>query len=154
MLREATDKDVEGLLTLDRAANLAALGHVFPQDRYPFPEARIRAQWREMVADSTQTVLITEDAEALTSVVVYGKEQVHKLAVHPDHWGQGLATRALEAALDAMRQIGTTSAWLWCLEENPRARRLYERLGWQTTGDRETSKWPPYPVMLRYTRPI
>ena len=153
MFREATHRDLKELLELDRAANLAALGHVFPQERYPFPEAEILSQWQDMVADPTLTVLVAEGAESLTSVVVYDAERVQKLAVHPGHWGQGLATRALQAALDAMRQRGTTTAWLWCLEENARARRLYEHLGWRTTGERETSKWPPYPVMLRYARP-
>jgi hypothetical protein len=43
---------------------------------------------------------------------------------------------------------------LWCLEANQRARRLYEHLGWVDTGERKPTKWPPYPHMIRYRRPV
>jgi RimJ/RimL family protein N-acetyltransferase len=43
---------------------------------------------------------------------------------------------------------------LWCLEENHRARRLYEYLGWQPGGERREAAWPPHPVEMVYSRVI
>lgn len=153
MFRDATHEDLPGLLALERAANLSALTHVFPPEQYPFPDAAVLEDWRTAVTDPSRRVVVAGEPDLLRAVVTYDEGRVHKLAVHPDHWGHGLATRALQRALADMRESGTSTAWLWCLEENPRARRLYEHLGWTDTGDRETSKWPPYPRMMRYRRP-
>jgi RimJ/RimL family protein N-acetyltransferase len=74
--------------------------------------------------------------------------------VDPDHWGQGLATEAIDVALRDMDRRGETVASLWCLRENHRARRLYEYLGWRGTSDEQEAPWPPHPVEMRYTRLI
>ncbi len=72
--------------------------------------------------------------------------------MHPDHWGNGLGSRAVEMVMEAMDERGASIAELWCLEENGRARRLYESLGWRPTPDRQQAPWPPYPTEMRYTR--
>jgi RimJ/RimL family protein N-acetyltransferase len=74
--------------------------------------------------------------------------------VHPDRWGQGLGTAAVEAATAAMARRGAREVSLWCLEENRRARRLYERLGWRPAAERREASWAPYPVEMRYTRAL
>jgi RimJ/RimL family protein N-acetyltransferase len=84
----------------------------------------------------------------------YDGRALRHLAVRPDVWGSGLASRAIEAALDAMDRRGSTVAELWCLVENHRARRLYEYLGWRATEDRRPAPWPPHPTEMRYTRLI
>jgi RimJ/RimL family protein N-acetyltransferase len=87
-------------------------------------------------------------------VAAYDDSTLRHLAVRPDHWGDGLATTAIETALHAMDLRGSTIASLWCLEENHRARRLYEYLGWRATDDRREAPWPPHPTEMRYTRLI
>ena len=74
--------------------------------------------------------------------------------MHPDRWGHGLATAAVDTVLHALAERGCRVASLWCLEENHRARSLYERLGWVATEDRREAPWPPHPVEMRYTRPV
>ena len=61
---------------------------------------------------------------------------------------------AIETVLHAMDERGTTIAELWCLEENHRARRLYEYLGWRPTDEVREAPWPPYPLQMVYTRLI
>ena len=61
---------------------------------------------------------------------------------------------AVETVLRSMDERGTTIAELWCLEENTRARRLYEFLGWRAEPDRRPAPWPPHPTEMRYTRLI
>ena len=74
--------------------------------------------------------------------------------MHPDQWGRGLASGAVDVAVQAMAGRGTTEAELWCLAENRRARRLYEHLGWTATADQRPAPWPPHPVELRYVRAL
>ena len=42
----------------------------------------------------------------------------------------------MAAALEKLRTSGFDTATLWVLEDNPRARRFYEREGWNTDGRR------------------
>jgi RimJ/RimL family protein N-acetyltransferase len=155
MLREATFEDLTALRDLEREANLAALGHVFPPDRYPFPDDDVLARWA-LVLDEPGVCVLVRDAEdgGIDLFAAYDDYTLRHLAVRPDVWGSGLASQAIETALHAMDQRGSTVAELWCLEENRRARRLYEYLGWRATDDRRPAPWPPHPTELRYTRLI
>jgi RimJ/RimL family protein N-acetyltransferase len=40
----------------------------------------------------------------------------------------------MSAAMDELRDLGMREASLWVLRDNQRARRFYERLGWQPDG--------------------
>jgi len=51
------------------------------------------------------------------------------IVVHPAMRGQGVGTRLLQAACDRAREKGLRSVRLEVVDTNPRARRLYERLG-------------------------
>ena len=156
MFREATLDDLTALLDLERAANLAGLGHVFPADRFPFPDDDVLARWALVLDEPGVDVLVRDaaDGSGIDLFAAYDDNSLRHLAVHPDHWGDGLATTAIETVLHAMDVRGTTIAELWCLEENHRARRLYEYLGWRATSDRQEAPWPPHPTEMRYTRLI
>ena len=158
MLREATSDDVIALADLERAANLAALGHVFPPERYPFPEDAVLARWSLVLDEPGVRVLVRDagpaPAAGIDAFLAYDDRTLRHLAVHPDCWGQGLASTLVETALRAIDERGTTTAELWCLEENARARRLYEHLGWRATPDRREAMWPPHPIELRYTHAV
>jgi RimJ/RimL family protein N-acetyltransferase len=154
MFRDATLDDLGPLRDLERAANLAALGHVFPPERYPFPDDDVLARWALVLDEPGVVVRVAEDDGGLVAVAAYDDSTLRHLAVRPDHWGDGLATEAIETALHAMDLRGATIASLWCLEENHRARRLYEYLGWRATDDRREAPWPPHPIEMRYTRLI
>ena len=154
MLREANVDDLAALRDLEREANLVALAHVFPPDRYPFPDDDVLARWA-LVLDEPGVTVVVQDAEnGIDLLAAYDDRTLRHLAVRPDHWGEGLASRAIDTALRAMDARGTTVAELWCLEENHRARRLYEHLGWRASSDRRPAPWPPQPTEMRYTRLI
>ncbi len=159
MFRNATVADLTALRDLERAANLAALSHVFSPERFPFPGDDVLARWALVLDEPGCDVLVVEGADGsegggLVAFAAYDDTTLRHLAVHPDRWGKGIATAAIRAVLHAMDHRGATEASLWCLEENQRARRLYEHLGWRSTEDRGQAPWPPHPVEMRYTRLI
>ena len=156
MFREATERDLLALTELERDANLAALGHVFPPEEYPFPFDDVLARWRLVYDDPAAVVLVRDrpDDSGLAAYAAFDDAWLRHLAVHPDHWGEGLASAAIDTALYAMDQRGTTAASLWVLQENHRARRLYSYLGWRETSDEREAPWPPHPTEVRYTRLI
>ena len=152
VFRSATRDDLPALRDLEREANLAALGHVFPPDRYPFPDDDVLARWAIVLDDPEVAVMVAEEEGDLVAFAAYDSSTLRHLAVRPDRWGNGLASAALDSVLYALDLRGCTIASLWCLEENHRARRFYEYLGWRPTDDRREAPWPPHPVELRYTR--
>lgn len=149
--RRATASDAPALLELERSANLAALGHVFPPDRHPFPEGDVLARWTLVLADPGVRVDVVdaEDGTGLLCVVASDDETVRHLAVRPDAWGRGLARACVERAAREIRAGGRTPR-LWCLVDNHRARGLYEHLGWRATGVTEEAEWPPHPMQMEY----
>ncbi|MGZ4443122.1 MAG: N-acetyltransferase family protein [Nocardioidaceae bacterium] len=156
MFRDATPDDLSALRDLERRANLAALGHVFPPERYPFPDDDVLARWALVLAEEGVHVLVRDaDPDAgngLVLLAAYDDSSLRHLAVRPDHWGRGLASAAISTVTAAMARRGSRTASLWVLEENHRARRLYEHLGWLPAPDRQEAPWPPHPVEMRYTR--
>ncbi len=156
MFRQATEADLVALSDLEREANEAALFHVFPPEQYPFPQDDVLARWALVMEDPDVAVIVAEDQEGrgLVAYAAHDDSTLRHLAVHPDHWGQGLATSMIELVLHAIDLRGSTEASLWCLQDNRRARRLYEYLGWKPTDDIREAPWPPYPPEMRYTRLI
>jgi len=49
---------------------------------------------------------------------------------HPGALGTGVSTKLHLSALDRLRSDGHHRAALWVVDQNPRARRFYEREGW------------------------
>lgn len=147
--RAAGPADAGLLCDLEREANLVALGHVFPPDRFPFPSTAVLARWVEVLADPAIRVEVVDGDPGLRCFVAWDAVTLRHLAVHPDAWGSGLARTAMERAVAAIRASGAQPV-LWCLADNGRARAVYEHLGWQPTGGRRDAVWPPYPVELEY----
>ena len=139
--RPAAAGDAVALRDLERAANVVGLAHVF--SGLAFPDDGVLARWRATLADPTVTVLMTD--AAFTSWDTGGR--LRHLAVHPDHWGTGLAREGVELAVAGIRRAGRTPV-LWVLAANHRARGLYEHLGWAPTGREQPAEWPPYPIEL------
>lgn len=152
--RRATAADAVALLALERAASVIGLAHVFPEDRFPYPDSGVLARWQLVLADPDTVVDVLDGSEGtLDCVVAYDTGgTVRHLAVAPPLWGRGLGTRAIRHAESALGARGRHDLRLWCLEENARARRLYERLGWAATGATQPAPWPPYPTEMEYAR--
>lgn len=152
VFRAATHADLVALRDLEREANLAALGHVFPPDRYPFPDDAVLARWALVLDDPDVAAIVAEKDGAIVAYAAYDSTTLRHLAVRPDHWGLGIASAALDVVAYALDRRGCTIASLWCLEENHRARRFYTWHGWRPTAECQTAAWPPHPVERRWTR--
>jgi ribosomal protein S18 acetylase RimI-like enzyme len=60
---------------------------------------------------------------------------LQRLAVDPDHEGEGLGTTLVDDALRWMRRRGADVAWVNTQERNERAMRLYQHLGFELQPD-------------------
>ena len=61
--------------------------------------------------------------------------EVFYVAVDPDAWGRGVASRLLLTAEGHARRLGRETLELWVIDDNARAIGVYERAGWVGTDE-------------------
>jgi GNAT superfamily N-acetyltransferase len=151
-IREARPDEAQLLAAVQEVASVAALGHIFPPGRHPYPRAAVEAHWAAAVGDPEKRTLIAlNDDEPLGAACVC-EDWLEGLYVVPERWGTGLAGDLHDRALEIVLVLGSELCHLWVLEDNARARRFYERRGWRENGNTRVVEFPPYPLDIGYTR--
>jgi diamine N-acetyltransferase len=148
-IRRAGPSDADTLYAIHRESAITAYVHIFPPDRYPFPDAEMRAHWVASLDDDETDVVIAERDARPVGFAGVSPGWLKNLFVVPDEWGRG-AGGALHDEAVRLLLAKDSGARLWVLEENERARRFYERRGWEFDGERRPSEFPPHPPALRY----
>jgi GNAT superfamily N-acetyltransferase len=140
LVRAAAPEDAEGIATVHVQSWQVAYAHVFPAEALARLDASRRAaHWRDGIASGWK-VLVTDDLSGFASFGpardpdCAGAGELYAIYVTPESWGTGVGRMLMAAALDELRSAGHDEAVLWVLEDNPRARRFYERGGWATDG--------------------
>jgi tRNA dimethylallyltransferase len=154
LLRPARAEDAESAFQVQRAASLAALAHIYPPDRYPFPDDAIRERWKEAISDTNGDVIVAHRAHRIVGVAAAKEGWLDGLYVVPEEWGTGVAARLHDEAMRSLAEAGATQARLWVLEGNRRARRFYERRGWRLDGSERVVPFPPHPLDVGYTKEL
>jgi GNAT superfamily N-acetyltransferase len=150
-VRDGVAADAGLAAGIQERASVAGLAHVFPPERYPYPRAAILDRWTALLGGGEHRVLLAElDGEAV-GVVAVRPGWLDGLYVVPEAWGTGVADMLHGAALDHLRRLGETECRLWVLEANARARRFYERRGWELDGTTRVVPYPPSPLDVGYT---
>jgi GNAT superfamily N-acetyltransferase len=148
-LRRGQANDAEVLFAIHRESAMAAYTHVFPPDRYAFPDEEMRRVWNAALRDPDTTVLIAERDGLPVGFATVSPGWLRNFFVVPEEWGHGVAPAIHDEAVRLLETLGE-GAHLWVLEANERARRFYERHGWEPDGERSRSEFPPHPATLRY----
>jgi GNAT superfamily N-acetyltransferase len=83
-------------------------------------------------------VLVVENGSRLSGYAIVGVQwataYLHRIAVRPDESGRGLGAALLTEAINWGRRAGGRGMILNVRSENQRAKRLYERMGFTSTG--------------------
>jgi ribosomal protein S18 acetylase RimI-like enzyme len=138
MIRAGTSADADAVARVHVRTWQEAYAHVFPpQQLSKLSVERRAAQWREWPP------LVAEVGGAVVGFVSVGASrdneaggELFDIYVDPDHWGNGIGRELMAAGEDRLRALGQTDVFLWVLEDNPRARRFYERASWYDDGGR------------------
>ena len=150
-IRDARPEEAQLLAAVQEIASVAALGHIFPPELYPYPRAAVQAHWAASVADPAKRTLIAANEHGPLGAACVYEEWLEGLYVVPEQWGTGLAGELLDRALEVVRGLGSVRCRLWVLEDNARARRFYERRGWRENGETRVVEFPPNPLDIGYT---
>jgi ribosomal protein S18 acetylase RimI-like enzyme len=96
-----------------------------------------------------------ERGDAPTGADRPARGELHVLNVHPDAWGRGVGAALLAAGTEVLTAAGFDEAVLWVHPDNRRARRFYERAGWQPDDATRTEVvWGVEVPEVRYRRPL
>jgi ribosomal protein S18 acetylase RimI-like enzyme len=136
VIRPGTAADAEGVALVQVETWQAAYAHVLPHEQLQaFSVERPTEQWR-----AYPPIVAEVDGEVVGFVSVGASRdddadgELYAIYVHPDHWGTGVGRALMEAGEAELRRLGHRDVVLWVLDDNPRARRFYERAEWATDG--------------------
>ena len=153
-IRLARADEAEVLFEIQKAASLAGLGHIFPADRFPYPDEPVRERWLAVVAEPSHQALVAETDGDAVGVAAIDGDWLNGFYVRPEWWGGQVAPALHDATVDVIRGSGAARAHLWVLEANTRARQFYERRGWRENGTTRVVEYPPQPVDVGYSREL
>ena len=144
-MRRATAEDAPTIAALHVETWRIAYAHAFPAEYLDGLSVDDRlGLWERTLVGDAFDVFVAELEGSVAGFVSSGPAdddsapgELFALYVLPDAWGNGLGRALLERAETALRERDYDAAALWVLEDNPRARRLYEAAGWTADGGRK-----------------
>jgi GNAT superfamily N-acetyltransferase len=147
-VRRAHPDDAEAVETIRIRGWRTAYRHVFPPDDLD-GLAIDAARWRRRLSlpPPGWSTFVVEDGErrvvGFASVGPSRDEQgpgeLYAIYVDPDAWSTGAGRELMARAEEQLRREYDV-AYLWVLEDNPRARTFYERAGWAPDGSRKAEE--------------
>lgn len=122
----------------------ASYAHVFGSERLAGLDVDRRVEGWTRALNAGEPVFVADDDGRVVGFVSVGAAsdldgigELYAIYALPEAWGSGAGSALMRAAIDALRDAGYREAILWVLEDNPRARRFYEREGWEADGARK-----------------
>jgi ribosomal protein S18 acetylase RimI-like enzyme len=147
-VRRARLEDAGAIAQVHAETWREAYEHVFGADRLASVTVDARlAQWERILAAGQSDVFVAA-ADGVVGFVSTGdsrdadaEAELFAIYVLPDAWGTGAGSALMRAGIEAMRLRASGDAVLWVLDDNPRARRFYEREGWTLDGERKEDEY-------------
>jgi GNAT superfamily N-acetyltransferase len=161
-LRAAEDADLPAVGALHQRSRVAAYAHLLPAETIGARTEEAFGEWwseRWKWEKETHRLTVAEVSGEIVGFTYVGPSEtegaaeLYAIHVEPAHVGTGLGRQLMEHALQQLAEFGEPRAVLWVLEDNERARRFYERGGWQPDGTTRVEPINDVPLaQLRYSR--
>lgn len=79
---------------------------------------------------------------------------IYSMYTLEESWGMGLGKALMDNVIRELREAGCRKVLLWVYEENPRARKFYEKCGFSYDGKSKESHFSNSPLELRYIKDL
>jgi ribosomal protein S18 acetylase RimI-like enzyme len=144
--RTAGPDDAEALARLGAATFSDTFGHLSdPADLALFLQSHTSANWARELSDPAFSVRVAEQDAALVGYAKLGPPklpfeprgnaaELRQLYVVEACKGQGVAATLMDWVIDRARDLRADHLYLSVFTDNPRARRFYEKLGFEAEG--------------------
>jgi ribosomal protein S18 acetylase RimI-like enzyme len=141
-IRPATVDDADAIAAVHVRTWQAAYANVLPASFLSSLDAGARAQrWRANLATRPPAATFVAVAANVVGFAAVGPDrgdptcgEVYAIYVDPPYWSSGTGLALMRQAERHLAAAGFNQIRLWVLEENPRARRFYERYGFRLDG--------------------
>lgn len=146
-IRSARVSDAPGIGLVHVRSWQAAYRGSFPADYLNGLDPSLRAKrWASYLAGphDREALLVAADEWEIAGFANIGPSrdegagpdqgEVRAIYLMPDRWDQGLGGQLMSSALEELNRAHFSEAILWVLDANRRARRFYERGGWDPDG--------------------
>lgn len=141
-IRRATVEDAWGIADVHVRTWQGAYEHVFGAERLAALSVEQRLPgWQRSLGEPEQHAFVAEEDGRIIGFVDVGPSrdpaaegELWGIYVEPESWGSPAGAALMRVGLDELRALGYRNAVLRVLEDNPRARRFYEREGWRADG--------------------
>jgi GNAT superfamily N-acetyltransferase len=111
---------------------------------------------------ASTTLLVAERSNSVVGFLHFGPSrteppvcgEIYSFNVHPAEWGTDVATALMRATLESLAERAVPRVHLWTFRDAARARRFYEKTGFESTGRTKTEGpvgGPPI-TEIEYTR--
>jgi RimJ/RimL family protein N-acetyltransferase len=145
VIRRARVEDARAIATLHVRTWQVAYRHVFPAEALDAMDVEERVpRWEQNLVTPEVPAWVAEQEDKVVGFVCVGPSrdpdcdgELYGIYVVPEAWGTGAGAGLMEAGLEYLR-AHFHEAILWVLDDNPRARRFYEKHGWRTDGATRT----------------
>lgn len=149
-IRRACQADADALARVWHAAWQDAHASLIPASLAPH---RTLAFFRGEVERHIPSAFVLETGDGIAGFAATDGDELSHFYLASAVRGRGVARRLLRRAEDAFIAAGILSPWLVCAKGNERARRFYERMGWESEGPAvHTVRTPDGPVDLEALR--
>ena len=147
-IRRASVADAADIASVHVRTWQAAYAHKFGSERLEQLDVRRRVEgWTRVLTNGEPVFVADEDGRVVAFVSVgacgelEGVGELYAIYALPEAWGSGAGGGLMRAAVEQLAADGYREAILWVLEDNPRARRFYEREGWTLDGSRKEDEF-------------
>lgn len=145
VIRDARATDADAIGEVHAAAWRVGYDHILGRDDLTrLVEHRRTARWPAILDDPgfADTTLLVAMRPGIVGFIHFGPSrtqpddvgEIYSFNVHPNAWGSGAAAALMQQACDTLAGRGHTSIHLWTFQDAARARRFYEKSGFQPTG--------------------
>lgn len=151
-IRSATSEDALAITDLHASAWRAGYRGLFEPNQLERAVADRRDRWTDLLSSQLNLgvfLLIAEREEKLVAFAHAGPAQEHEgdlkiysFYAHPSYWGTGVARELMTHVLSTATGLGYQRVYLSAYRESARARKFYENLGFQETGEMTESHFP------------
>ena len=158
-MRRAQLDDAAAIAEVHTRSWESAYAHAFGAENLATIDvSRRRDWWERCIARGEGTVLVAELEGSVVAFASVGPSrdadaegELYAIYALPQAWGSGVGSALMDAGVAALRDAGYRDAVLYVLDDNPRARRFYEREGWSVDGVTKRAEFFGIPITeVRY----